>query len=132
MDGAIMVEYLEPSMSEHLLCKFPDDSAFGFDYSQSAIWSPLLPRGLCGPCSSYQDKRPREPRNRKRKAKQGSFKKRLEFSPTLPQKEQQTGMEWIVQSCCNSVQISSFPFVEEALADSLGFKLEGTWPKSLI
>ncbi|KAG0474207.1 hypothetical protein HPP92_016064 [Vanilla planifolia] len=76
-----MVEYLEPSMSEHLLCKFPDDSAFGFDYFQSAIWSPLLPRGLCGPCSSYQDKRPREPRNRKRKAKQGSFKKRLEFSP---------------------------------------------------
>ncbi|KAK4804105.1 hypothetical protein SAY86_003922 [Trapa natans] len=41
---AKVVEYLEPVMSRDLLCKFPDSTAFGFDYSQSSIWSPLIPR----------------------------------------------------------------------------------------
>ncbi|KAI3465592.1 hypothetical protein Pfo_022255 [Paulownia fortunei] len=40
----MVVEYLESSMSRDLLCKFPDNSAFDFDYAQSSIWSPLLPR----------------------------------------------------------------------------------------
>ena len=39
-----VVEYLVPKMSIELLCKFPDNSAYDFDYSQSTIWSPLLPR----------------------------------------------------------------------------------------
>ncbi|TKY47898.1 hypothetical protein E2542_SST29959 [Spatholobus suberectus] len=39
-----VVEYLVPKMSVELLCKFPDNSAYDFDYSQSTIWSPLLPR----------------------------------------------------------------------------------------
>ncbi|RDX65352.1 hypothetical protein CR513_55997, partial [Mucuna pruriens] len=39
-----VVEYLVPKMSLELLCKFPDNSAYDFDYSQSTIWSPLLPR----------------------------------------------------------------------------------------
>ncbi|KAL9425656.1 hypothetical protein AB3S75_032593 [Citrus x aurantiifolia] len=39
-----VVEYLQPVMSKELLCKFPDNSAFDFDYSQSSIWSPLIPR----------------------------------------------------------------------------------------
>ncbi|KAL5076162.1 hypothetical protein RYX36_015146 [Vicia faba] len=39
-----VVEYLEPFMSLELLCKFPDNSAYDFDYSQSTIWSPLVPR----------------------------------------------------------------------------------------
>lgn len=39
-----VVEYVESSMCEELLCKFPDTSAFDFDYSQSSIWSPLVPR----------------------------------------------------------------------------------------
>ena len=39
-----VVEYLEPVMSLELLCKFPDNSAYDFDYSQSTIWSPLIPR----------------------------------------------------------------------------------------
>ncbi|XP_068655903.1 uncharacterized protein [Aristolochia californica] len=43
-ERVITVEYLEPSMSRELLCKFPDSSAFDFDYSQSGIWSPLIPR----------------------------------------------------------------------------------------
>lgn len=40
----ITVEYLQPSMAKELLYKFPDNSAFGFDYSQSGIWSPPIPR----------------------------------------------------------------------------------------
>ncbi|XP_030528127.1 uncharacterized protein LOC115739264 [Rhodamnia argentea] len=39
-----VVEYLEPVMSRDLLYMFPDNSSLGFDYSQSSIWSPLLPR----------------------------------------------------------------------------------------
>ncbi|KAK9285214.1 hypothetical protein L1049_024402 [Liquidambar formosana] len=39
-----VVEYVEESTSRELLCKFPDNSAFDFDYSQSSIWSPLVPR----------------------------------------------------------------------------------------
>ncbi|KAK4581933.1 hypothetical protein RGQ29_025188 [Quercus rubra] len=40
-----VVYYLEPLMSKELLCKFPDkSSAFNFDYTQSLIWSPLVPR----------------------------------------------------------------------------------------
>ncbi|XP_024019198.1 uncharacterized protein LOC21392647 [Morus notabilis] len=42
--SAKVVEYLEPVMSKELLCKFPDNSAFDFDYSQSSIWSPLVPQ----------------------------------------------------------------------------------------
>lgn len=42
--NAKVVEYLEPLMSKELLCKFPDNSAFDFDYEQSSIWSPLVTR----------------------------------------------------------------------------------------
>ncbi|CAL9107121.1 unnamed protein product [Musa textilis] len=45
VERVITVKYLEPTMSRVLLDKFPDNSAFDFDYSQSGIWSPLLPRG---------------------------------------------------------------------------------------
>ncbi|KAJ0804384.1 hypothetical protein HanPI659440_Chr02g0037421 [Helianthus annuus] len=38
-----VVEYMLSSMSSELLRKFPDNSAFDFDYTQSAIWSPLVP-----------------------------------------------------------------------------------------
>ncbi|GFQ05623.1 hypothetical protein PHJA_002706400 [Phtheirospermum japonicum] len=33
-------------MSNNLLSKFPDNLDFDFDYAQSSIWSPLLPRQL--------------------------------------------------------------------------------------
>ncbi|KAF8704201.1 hypothetical protein HU200_031697 [Digitaria exilis] len=47
VERVVTVEYLEQSMSRELLGKFPDSSAFDFDYSQSGIWSPLtkVPRG---------------------------------------------------------------------------------------
>ncbi|CAO2042892.1 unnamed protein product [Urochloa humidicola] len=53
VERVVTVEYLEQSMSRELLGKFPDSSAFGFDYSQSGIWSPLnkVPRGSPGPAS---------------------------------------------------------------------------------
>ncbi|XP_021728030.1 uncharacterized protein LOC110695120 [Chenopodium quinoa] len=41
---AIVIQYLDTSMSNNLLSKYPDYSGFGFDYSQSSIWSPLVPR----------------------------------------------------------------------------------------
>ncbi|KAF9664440.1 hypothetical protein SADUNF_Sadunf16G0019100 [Salix dunnii] len=39
-----VVEHLEPVMSRELLFKFPQNSAFDFDHTQSSIWSPLVPR----------------------------------------------------------------------------------------
>ncbi|OAY43412.1 uncharacterized protein LOC110621640 [Manihot esculenta] len=39
-----VIEYLQPLMSKELLFKFPDNSAYDFDYTQSSIWSPLVPR----------------------------------------------------------------------------------------
>ncbi|KAF9601375.1 hypothetical protein IFM89_019228 [Coptis chinensis] len=45
IERVITIEYLQPSMSQELLCKFPDQSVYDFDYTQSGIWSPLLPRG---------------------------------------------------------------------------------------
>lgn len=62
-ERVITVEYLEPSMSEELLCKFPDASAFGFDYSRSGIWSPLVPHQQA---SFFSDVSP--PRKRRRVA----------------------------------------------------------------
>lgn len=40
-----VVQYVDPLMEKELLSKFPDSySEFDFDYSQSSIWSPLVPR----------------------------------------------------------------------------------------
>ncbi|XP_043689825.1 uncharacterized protein LOC122640663 [Telopea speciosissima] len=47
IERIVTVEYLGPTMTEALLRKFPDNSAFDFDYTQSGIWSPLVPRGQC-------------------------------------------------------------------------------------
>ncbi|KAK8919361.1 hypothetical protein KSP39_PZI021510 [Platanthera zijinensis] len=89
-ERVITVEHLVPSMSQELLCKFPDDSAFGFDYSQSQIWSPLLHRVCPFPTSAYKDKIRRtvkdtvfmkKKKKKKKMVMQGIFKKRLEFSP---------------------------------------------------
>ncbi|XP_074308981.1 uncharacterized protein LOC141643643 [Silene latifolia] len=50
----IVIRYVNPTMSNNLLDKFPDYSAFGFDYSQSAIWSPLVPRVHSLSCLSHK------------------------------------------------------------------------------
>ncbi|KAI9114505.1 hypothetical protein K1719_014203 [Acacia pycnantha] len=41
-----VIEYLEPLLSIELLGKFPDNSAYDFDYSQSSIWSLLISRSF--------------------------------------------------------------------------------------
>ncbi|KAF8079992.1 hypothetical protein N665_0984s0011 [Sinapis alba] len=50
-----VVEYLQPVMCRELLCKFPDNSALGFDYAQSSLWSPLLPRNYASPSDLDSD-----------------------------------------------------------------------------
>ncbi|GMH06712.1 hypothetical protein Nepgr_008552 [Nepenthes gracilis] len=40
----VVAQYVDSSTATQLLCKFRDNSAFGFDYSQSALWSPLVHR----------------------------------------------------------------------------------------
>lgn len=42
--AVVVVEYLQSIMCEQLVGKFPDNSAFDFDYTQSSIWSPLIQR----------------------------------------------------------------------------------------
>ncbi|KAH0852626.1 hypothetical protein HID58_093791 [Brassica napus] len=49
------IEYLQPVMCQELLCKFPDNSAFGFDYTQSSLWSPFLPRNYASPSDLNSD-----------------------------------------------------------------------------
>ncbi|KAL8152074.1 hypothetical protein V2J09_021882 [Rumex salicifolius] len=40
----LVVQIVGPSISNKLLGKFPDNSAYDFDYSQSALWSPPVRR----------------------------------------------------------------------------------------
>ncbi|KAJ8466883.1 hypothetical protein OPV22_029435 [Ensete ventricosum] len=102
-ERVVTVEYLEPTMSRELLVKFPDNSAFDFDYSQSGIWSPLLPRGggICrhGPASLLLDDARKKllagspvtlrrvkakltfKKKKKQKKRPSALRKSLDFSP---------------------------------------------------
>ncbi|WOL04957.1 hypothetical protein Cni_G13680 [Canna indica] len=96
-ERVITVEYMEPSMSLELLGKFPDSSAFDFDYSQSGIWSPLLPRHhlppslLCSqvrkkllagsPVTLRKVKGKFTSKKKKQQQRQSAMRKKLEFSP---------------------------------------------------
>ncbi|CAI0374445.1 unnamed protein product [Linum tenue] len=61
-----VVEYLQPLMSKELLVKFPDNSDFDFNYSESSIWSPLVPRihNYGGGFPSDSENRGERPRKR--------------------------------------------------------------------
>ncbi|XP_042421653.1 uncharacterized protein LOC122009528 [Zingiber officinale] len=96
-ERVITVEYLEPSMSRELVGKFPEHSAFDFEYSQSGIWSPLLPRGhhapvpllclharkkfLSGSPVTLRKVKAKLSKKKKKKKKQSAIGKNLEFTP---------------------------------------------------
>ncbi|XP_031486424.1 uncharacterized protein LOC116254915 [Nymphaea colorata] len=54
IERIITIEYFDQRMSRQIAGKFPDATAYDFDYQQSGIWSPLLPRGTF-PVSSSGD-----------------------------------------------------------------------------
>ncbi|PKA52564.1 hypothetical protein AXF42_Ash001545 [Apostasia shenzhenica] len=113
VERVITVEYLAPCMAEELLCKFPDISAFGFDYSQSGIWSPLLPRGRCRSRSNGWESRllSQEKLIRKKKRKktmQGSFRKKLDFSPN-PIPNRSTGLNRLFKAASKRLKSQNLP-----------------------
>ncbi|VAH33941.1 unnamed protein product [Triticum turgidum subsp. durum] len=55
VERVVTVEYLEQSMSRGLLGKFPDSSAYDFDYCQSGIWSPVNKIPSESPASGSRD-----------------------------------------------------------------------------
>ncbi|CAL9107117.1 unnamed protein product [Musa textilis] len=86
----ITVEYLEPTMSRELLGKFPDNSAFDFDYSQSGIWSPLLPRRglddarnklLAGSPVTLRRVKAKLTYKKRKQKRPSAIRKSLDFSP---------------------------------------------------
>ncbi|XP_073005803.1 uncharacterized protein [Typha latifolia] len=82
LERIITVEYLQPSMSHELLGKFPDPSPFDFDYTQSSIWSPLLPRGRHGlPLLSSKKQWKVKSMLFKKKNKKQLHARKLDFSP---------------------------------------------------
>ncbi|CAL9111934.1 unnamed protein product [Musa acuminata var. zebrina] len=88
-ERVVTVEYLEPTMSRELLGKFPDNSAFDFDYSQSGIWSPLLPRGiddarkklLAGSPVTLRRVKAKLTYKKRKKKRPSAIRKSLDFSP---------------------------------------------------
>ncbi|ERN14956.1 hypothetical protein AMTRI_Chr02g213700 [Amborella trichopoda] len=48
IERTITIHYLDQATSMKLLSKFPDASAYDFDYQQSGIWSPLPPHPFSG------------------------------------------------------------------------------------
>ena len=60
VERVVTVEYLGQSMSRNLLGKFPDSSAFDFDYAQSGIWSPVNKIPSASPASGGAGSRSRD------------------------------------------------------------------------
>lgn len=86
IERIITVEYLDPSMSQNLISKFPDASAFGFNFSESSIWSPLLPRGRSGSETFRSSEKllkttAKSMKRRRKKRAMNVVSKRLDFSP---------------------------------------------------
>ncbi|ONK74853.1 uncharacterized protein A4U43_C03F10800 [Asparagus officinalis] len=108
IERVITIEYLDPSMSQNLLCKFPDDSAFGFNYSESGIWSPLLPRGRSGSEAFGSSDKLLGTRGkamkRRRKKKLNGLNKRLDFSPN-PKTTPKRGWNWLLKAAARRFKV---------------------------
>lgn len=77
----ILVQIVPKSVSDRLLQKFYDEPQFGFDYEQSGLWSPPIPRRvfLSSPGRMFTEQELLE-RLRSRNARSHSKKIRFCFS----------------------------------------------------
>lgn len=87
IERVVTVEYLEPSMSRDLLCKFPDNSAFDFDYEQSGIWSPLVPRTSLSLSALSAEKRKKFPYGSEKILKENLRKLNTKFQKAVRSKK---------------------------------------------